>query len=219
MKKTSILAASILVAAFSMFNPTMAHAQKAKGQVVVTGGAGYSIVGLFFGVITDALNTTATIKTTKTPVIFGSADYGITDRFSVGACYTYQGITAKYNSYYTTDSAGNQITTTGDFTDRVSRQSIGIRPLFHFGDSEDLDLFVGARFSYVFWNYNSSRVDISKSDVLGGVGSPIKPQFLLGMRYFFNPTFGFNAEFAIGPTYFMAFGISAKFGGTVPAKK
>ncbi|MDQ3108321.1 MAG: outer membrane beta-barrel protein [Bacteroidota bacterium] len=213
MKKTSFIAVALFIAAFATLNPTTANAQKAKGQVVVTGGVGYSLVGILLNAIQDGANTSGDVKSTKTPVIFGSADYGITDRFSVGACYTYQGISVKYSSYTTTDTAGNNVTIVGDFSDRLTRQSIGIRPLFHFGDSEDLDLFVGARFSYVFWNYNSSRDNFDSSDLLSGFGSPIKPQFLLGMRYFFVPTVGFNAEFAIGPTYFMAFGISARFGG------
>ena len=213
MKKVPVFAVIALITAFSTINPGTAHAQKAKGQFVGTAGAGYSIVGLFMGVIQDGINATDNVKSTKTPVIWGTADYGLTDRFSVGACYTYQGITAKYNSYTTTDSAGNNITMIGDFTDRITRQSIGIRPLFHFGDSDDLDVYVGARFSYVFWNYKSDRTDISATDVLSGFGSPIKPQFVFGTRYFFIPQVGFNAEIAIGPTYFMAFGISGRFGG------
>jgi hypothetical protein len=213
MKKTSFIATALFIAAFAMFNPSTAHAQKAKGQIVTTAGVGYSLVGIILNVVQDGINTTDQINSTKTPVIFGSSDFGITDRFSVGACYTYQSLTMKYSSFTTTDSAGNNTTVVGDFTDRLTRQSIGIRPLFHFGDSEDLDLYVGARFSYVFWNYNSSRNDFDGSDILNGFGSPIKPQFLLGMRYFFIPNVGFNAEFAIGPTYFMAFGVSARFGG------
>ncbi|CAN5359137.1 hypothetical protein BH09BAC5_BH09BAC5_02300 [soil metagenome] len=218
MKKTSIFVVAGLVMALSTVNPTTAKAQKAKGEVVVTGGAGYSIVGLLLNVINKGLNTTGTVSSSKTPVILGAVDYGITDRFSVGACYTYQGITAKYNSFTMTDTAGNNVTVNGDFKDRITRQSIGIRPLFHFGENEDLDLYVGARFSYVFWNITSSRADVSTADVFKGFGSPIKPQFLFGMRYFFVPAVGFNAEFAIGPTYFMQVGISARFGGTGAAK-
>lgn len=214
MKKVPLFAVIALVAAFSVINPGRAHAQKAKGQFVGTAGAGYSIVGLFFDAIKEGLNTTGDVTSSKTPVLWGTADYGITDRFSVGACYTYQGITAKYGSYTTTDTAGNNITIIGDFKDRISRQSIGIRPLFHFGDSDDLDVYVGARFSYVFWNVVSDRSDVSASDVFSGLGSPIKPQFIFGTRYFFIPQLGFNAELAIGPTYFMAFGISGRFGGT-----
>src|ERR1041385_3885540 len=187
MKKLPVSAVIVLVAAFSTINPRTACAQKAKGQIVTTAGVGYSVVGLVMNVLQDGINSTGTVKSTKTPVIWGTTDYGITDRFSVGACYTYQGITAKYNSYTMTDTAGNNITVTGDFTDRITRQSIGIRPLFHFGNSDDLDVYVGARFSYVFWNYHSARTDITSSDVLSGFGSPIKPQFVLGMRYFFIP--------------------------------
>jgi len=108
---------------------------------------------------------------------------------------------------------GNLISTTGSFTDRITRQSIGVRPLFHFGESENLDLYTGARFSYVWWNYKSDgRTDLSSSDIFGGFGSPVKPQAIFGMRYNFMPALGFNAEFAIGSTYFMMVGINARFG-------
>jgi hypothetical protein len=164
-------------------------------------------------VIQDGLNTIGDVKSTKTPVIWGGVDYGVTDRFSIGAVYTYQGLTAKYNAFQYEDDSGNVITTYGDFTDRLTRQSIGIRPLFHFGDSDDFDIYTGARLTYVFWNYNSSRNDVDVTDLFQGFGSPIKPQFLLGMRYFFIPSAGFNVEFAIGPAYFMSFGLNYRFGG------
>lgn len=213
MKKTTFFAAAMLFAVCATFKPTEANAQKAQGQVVLTGGAGYSLVGIILNSLQDGLNYGEGVKSTKTPVIWGAADYGITSRFSVGACYTYQSITAKYGSYTTTDTAGNNVTYNGDFTDRLSRQSIGIRPLFHLGDNEDMDVYIGARFSYVFWNFSSHRTDDKATDFVNGFGSPIKPQFILGMRYFFIPAVGFNAEFAIGPTYFMAFGLNYRFGG------
>jgi hypothetical protein len=213
MKKTTFFAAALLLVALVTLNPTQAHAQKYKGQTVITGAAGYSLTGILFNVIKEGLNTVGDINATKTPVIMGGVDYGITDRFSIGAVYTYQGLTAKYGAYETTDSAGNIYVVNGDFTDRLTRQSIGIRPLFHLGDNDDLDMYVGARLSYVFWSYNSNRPDASGLDIVNGFGSPIKPQFIFGLRYFFIPNVGFNTEVAIGPTYLMTFGINARFGG------
>ena len=211
MKKTTHFFIILLLVGFSTFAPQYANAQKIKGQTVVTAGAGYSLAGALMILISDGLNTSGTVTSTKTPVIIGGLDYGITDHFSLGAVYTYQGLSAKYSSFY--DSNGNLISTTGSFTDRLTRQSIGVRPLFHFGESENLDLYTGARFSYVLWNYKSDgRTDLSSSDIFGGFGSPVKPQAIFGMRYNFMPALGFNAEFAIGSTYFMMVGINARFG-------
>ena len=213
MKKTTHFFIILLLVGFSTFAPQYANAQKIKGQTVVTAGAGYSLAGILMDVISTGLNTVSDVTSTKTPVIIGGLDYGITDHFSLGAIYTYQGLSAKYSSFTDFDSLGNSITYFGSFNDRITRQSIGIRPLFHFGDSENLDLYTGARFSYVWWNYKSDgRTDLSSSDIFGGFGSPVKPQAIFGMRYNFMPALGFNAEFAIGSTYFMMVGINARFG-------
>ena len=213
MKKTTHFFIILLLVGFSTFAPQYANAQKIKGQTVVTAGAGYSLVGALMTLISDGLNTSGTVTSTKTPVIIGGIDYGITDHFSLGAVYTYQGVSANYNSYTDYDTLGYPVTIQGSFTDRITRQSIGVRPLFHFGESENLDLYAGARFSYVWWNYISdTRKDLAQNDIFEGFGSPIKPQAIFGMRYNFMPALGFNAEFAIGSTYFMMVGINARFG-------
>lgn len=213
MKKTIYLAAAFFTLAF-FGKPQEAAAQKYQGQAVITGGAGYSVAGIFLGLLSDGLNATGVVTSTKTPVILGGVDYGLSDRFSLGLLYTYQGVTMKYDSYDMTDANGNIITVTGDFKDRLTRQSIGLRPLFHFGDNDDLDLYAGARFSYVFWNYNSnSRNDVDVQQLFDLFGSPIKPQALFGMRYFVTDNIGLGTEFALGATYFMSFGIHARFGG------
>lgn len=212
MKKALFYSATALLLGF-IINPQRASAQKYQGQAVITGGAGYSVTGLLLGFITDGVNATGTVSSTKTPVILGGVDYGLSDRFSLGAIYTYQGITVKYNSYETTDANGNSVTVVGDFKDRLSRQSIGIRPLFHFGDNDDLDLYAGARFSYVFWNYNSPRTDVNVQDLFKFFGSPVKPQALFGMRYFVTDNIGLGTEFALGATYFISVGVHARFGG------
>lgn len=212
MKKSLYLAAALFALAF-LAKPEQAAAQKYQGQAVVTGGAGYSVTGILLGFISDGLDATGTINSTKTPVIIGGLDYGLSDRFSLGAVYTYQGVTVKYNTYETTDVNGNIITVSGDFKDRLTRQSIGIRPLFHFGDNDDLDMYAGARFSYVFWNYNSDRTDVNVNDLFKLFGSPIKPQALFGMRYFVTENVGLGTEFAIGATYFISVGLHARFGG------
>lgn len=212
MKKTIYLASAFFILAFFIL-PKQGSAQKYQGQVVITGGAGYSVTGLFLGLISDGLNATGAVSSSKTPVILGGVDYGISDRFSLGAIYTYQGVTMKYNTYEFTDANNNVVTVTGDFKDRLTRQSIGIRPLFHFGDNDDFDLYAGARFSYVFWNYNSDRTDVDVQQLFDLFGSPIKPQALFGMRYFVTPNIGLGTEFALGATYFMSVGIHARFGG------
>jgi hypothetical protein len=216
MKKGSFIIAAVLMLLAGIIAPKQAAAQKYQGQSVVTGGVGFSFVGLLLGVIDNTVDAATDIRSTKTPVIIGAYDYGVSDRFSIGVGYTYQGMTLKYDSYYKPNFSGSGDTiVTGNFTDRLSRQNFGIRPLFHFGDIDDLDIYAGLRLSFVRWSYNTNRPDFDISGatkLLGGV-SPIKVQGLFGMRYFFTENIGFNTEFAIGPSYLAMVGINARFGG------
>ncbi|MCA6362194.1 MAG: outer membrane beta-barrel protein [Bacteroidetes bacterium] len=212
-KRKIILAAAILMI-IGVAMPNKAAAQKYQGQSVITGGVGFSLTGLLFSVIERSLDATTDISSTRTPVLIGAYDYGLSDRFSIGVGYTYQSLTLKYDSYYFNGMTDSLVT--GNFTDRVVRQNFGIRPLFHFGDNDDLDIYAGVRLSAVRWSYTTDRTDIGTdrwvSDVLGGF-SPVKVQGLFGMRYFFTENIGFNTELAIGPSYFAMVGINARFGG------
>ncbi|HLG02928.1 MAG TPA: hypothetical protein VI731_04995 [Bacteroidia bacterium] len=207
MKKHFLKISTAVMVACSI--PCAVSGQKKAMQIVPTAGVGYSITGALMGFISNGLNA-VDVESSKTPVIIGGADFAVTDIFSVGGIYTYQGLTVKYNSYQVEDTAGNMITITGDFKDVLSRQSVGVRSLFHFGQNEDFDLYSGARFSYVWWNYNG-REDFDASML--SFGSPVKVQALFGMRYFFIPNLGIGMEFAVGATYFMSFGLNGRFGG------
>ncbi|MFN8714744.1 MAG: hypothetical protein ACK5Z2_17990 [Bacteroidota bacterium] len=211
MKKGSFIIAIALMLLAGIITPQQVSAQKYQGQSVVTGGVGFSVVGLFFGLIENGLDAGTEIRSTRTPVLIGAYDYGISDRFSVGIAYSYQSLTLKYENY--TDLNGNLVV--GSFTDRLTRQNFGLRPLFHFGDNDDLDIYAGLRLSLMRWSYSSDRPDISDNfatNILGGI-SPVKVQGLFGMRYFFTENIGFNTELAIGPSYLAMVGINARFGG------
>lgn len=211
MKKGSFIIAVAVMLLAGIITPKQVSAQKYQGQSVVTGGVGFSVVGLFFGLVENGLDAGTDIRSTKTPVLIGAYDYGISDRFSVGIAYSYQSLTLKYDNY--TDMNGNLVL--GSFTDRLARQNFGLRPLFHFGDNDDLDIYAGLRLSFMRWSYTTDRPDLADNfatELLGGA-SPIKVQGLFGMRYFFTENLGFNTELAIGPSYFAMIGINARFGG------
>lgn len=213
MNKRTIIIATAILMIIGVAMPNKAAAQKYQGQSVITGGVGFSVVGLFFGLVKEGLNATTNISSTKTPVLLGAYDYGLSDRFSIGVGYTYQSLTLKYDGYYFNGSQDSLIT--GNFTDRLIRQNFGIRPMFHFGDNDDLDIYAGLRISMVRWSYTTSRNDLGSNwatELLGGA-SPVKAQALFGMRYFFTENIGFNTELAIGPSYFAMVGINARFGG------
>ncbi|MCU0434966.1 MAG: hypothetical protein MUC87_16030 [Bacteroidia bacterium] len=213
MNKRRIILAAVILMIIGVITPNRAAAQKYQGQSVVTGGVGFSVVGLFLGLVDNALDAGTNIRSTKTPVLLGAYDYGLSDRFSIGVGYTYQSLTLKYDGYYVDGNPDSL--RTGSFTDRLARQNFGIRPMFHFGDNDDLDIYAGLRVSVVRWSYRTDRPDLGSDwvgNILGGA-SPVKAQALFGMRYFFTENIGFNTELAIGPSYFAMVGINARFGG------
>ncbi|GAB4130818.1 MAG: hypothetical protein Fur0041_00420 [Bacteroidia bacterium] len=206
MNKRVIIAAVAVAMAF-VLAPGKALAQKYQGQMNVTAGASFSLTGLFINTIMNGVDNVTGVSTRSTPGLNGMLDYGVTDRFSIGAAYHYQSFRADFTSY-TNDSG---VVMNGDWYASITRQNIGLRTLFHFGDNDDLDTYAGARFGYTFWSAktNATGSGIDKNTAT----SRLWPQALFGMRYFFTPNIGVNVEFSVGPPYYMMFGLNARFGG------
>ena len=174
-----------------------------KGQVGISAGVGYNLLSLILGVGTRASENLYSV-----PPISGAIDYGISDRFSLGVAATYQGFGLNYDA----EIAGQSENVEGDF----SCINIGLRPLFHFGQSEDLDIYAGIRVSTSIWNASSDAQSNNPDydpleDWNLGFGSPVKLQPVLGMAYFFgNGNIGINGEIATAP-YLVSLGAKARF--------
>jgi hypothetical protein len=216
MKKLSL---SLLAAACCMaaLNPGKAHAQSQKLQQVATTGVGFSLVGILFSAVKDAVNNQpgANVELSNTPVIIGSYDLGLTRRFSIGPSFTYQSFTSKYTNYEYVNSNNDTIIST--FTDRVTRTNVGIRPLFHFGgDDDDLDGYMGMRISFTQWNVTTDNPDKTWTgeDLYDFLGTnPVKFQVLMGIRYYFVDFMGAGMELGFGPSYYFMGGLNFRFGG------
>jgi hypothetical protein len=153
--------------------------------------------------VNQSVGSNTEVQTTSIPGINAMLDYGVTDRFSVGGAYYYQSWSG---SWVGTDSVG----ISHNYSYNITRQNAGLRALFHFGDNDDMDTYAGARFGYSFWSY---KTDADHALDWGKMTSRLWPQAIFGMRYFFTPNIGFNAEFAVGPPYYMMVGLNARFGG------
>ena len=189
------------------------YGQKYKGQSQITANIGYNTENKLYLDMKYAINIDHLQANFKIdPVFAGTYDFGISDRFSLGLAYTYQHFIIDYDTYHGNDVDGNGIMYYGNFSDQFTRQSIGLRPCFHFVDNDDLDISFGARFSYVFWKYTTIRTDLNNNEVFESLKSPFKIQAVLRTTYFFTDYFGANLEFAIGPTYFVLGGLAFRFG-------
>ena len=189
-----------------------AAAQNMKGQSTVTGGVGFSLAGLLFRAIDNAADDAiSNFEMKSTPGMLLHYDYGLADRFSIGAAFSYQQFKLVYTNMPYTTTAGYEDTASWD--DKVKRINFGIRPLFHFGNNEDLDMYTGVRISMTQWSFSSSHPDplYDDGDFYDSFNSTIRFQALFGLRYYFTPNIGFNTEFAIGTPYFLSLGANFRF--------
>ncbi len=211
MKKLSIVLLSAALC-FAMLKPQAAMAQKEKGQSVVTVGAGASLVGILFKAITTPVNSSGgSAKFSSTPAILAMYDFGVTDRFSIGAAFSYQSFTGTFTDWAYDNSLGGVSVAT--FKDRVTRLNYAVRPLFHLGNNDDMDMYIGPRIGMTQWTFSSNNPDpyYDSGDFYDGFTSRIRVQVLYGIRYFFNEHIGLNGEIAIGTPYYMMGGINFKF--------
>jgi len=215
MKKISTLFTGLAVIGLALFSNQKAAAQKEAGQSVVTLGVGESLVGSIFSVASSSTSG-GSYSISHSPAILGMYDYGLSDRFSIGAAFSYQSFSTAYTnySYYNSTTGGAYY---GSWTDKITRINYAVRALFHFGDNENFDPYFGLRLGFTNWSASTTNPDPNYATD-NGFGVTIKgaiaPQVVFGVRYFFTPLIGVNLEAAIGSPYYASAGVNFKFGGS-----
>jgi hypothetical protein len=209
MKKISLLFVVILLI---FGNVNKSFAQKKKGQSTVTVGVGESIAGAIVSTYEKAVVAAINVfdpsinaKSTSIPAIFGSYDYSLTDIFSLGLAGSYQSWKVSIPAY------NDGTTAYGASSLNITRTNFALRPLFHFGKNEDLDMYAGLRLGYTMW---STKITSTDPIVIGtgfGHGNAIAPAALFGLRYFFTKNIGANFEISLGAPYAVALGVNARF--------
>jgi hypothetical protein len=181
------------------------RAQNTSGESVVTVGVGYSF---FFDFVESALNVYDDVKTTSIPAIALTYDHAITDNFSLGLAFGFQTLSADFHDTYT--DINNNIVT-DEVSASVTRMNIAMRPLLHYGGSENLDLYSGLRIGLnsVTTSYESTQDDFEVPN-LGGSRVSVG-LVVFGMRYFFSDKVGVNFDLQLGTPYIMSVGVAAKF--------
>ncbi|MBN8702918.1 MAG: hypothetical protein J0M08_07625 [Bacteroidetes bacterium] len=204
-KQITIKTIALIIAISWLVKPNSVFAQKEKGDIVVTGGASFSLVGLLANLAKESVNTSgSSASISVTPGMNVMLDYGVAKVFSLGVAASYQSLTSKYSDYY--DDNGYYFV--GNFKTTISRTNIGVRPLFHFGGtSENLDMYAGGRISYTLWSVTGDNT----GEFINQFNSRPTFQALVGMRYFFTQNIGFNLEGAIGSPYYAMMGLNLKF--------
>lgn len=200
MKNTLIL--SVLLTAF-VFN---AQAQKSEGSSVATLGLGYSF---FNNIIKTSLDTYTDVEVKSVPTIAFTFDHSLTDKFSIGLAGAYQNVSGEFTNTYTDADLNSQ---TEKAKTTVSRINLAIRPLFHYGNNDKLDMYSGLRVGYLIRN-----VSVESNDPNGAFLEELDGnRFALGlvpfgMRYFFTDNIGINMDLQIGTPYVVSGGVAFQF--------
>ena len=212
MKKTTSIILAMSVLGLSLFKTQKTFAQGGGDAPpsVINAGAGWSLVGALFGFVNNSVPDSSSVDLKQTPVIIGAYDYFVSPKFSIGAAYSFQSFTFSYANYPYTGAGG--ATYYGTFKDVVKRQNFAIRPLFHFGNSDDMDPYFGLRLGYTQWSYSTTNPDpLYDNSGTTSIGSSVKVQVLFGARYWITDFLGFNTEVAIGSPYFLMVGANFRF--------
>lgn len=188
MKKLLVL----IIAVFAFTFSNKVKAQQESGQVVISAGAGYSI-------ISKLLSVGENVK--SIPPLYLNADFGVTDNFSVGLAGSYSSIS--YDDVITSfDDMGNIVEENVNV--QGSRNTVAARALFHFGNNPKMDQYAGLRAGMTFWGWN----DESLVDEENLSANNFSYRLLYGMRAYLTDNLGVNLEIGIGSPYFFNGGIS-----------
>lgn len=191
---------------------SMTYAQNQAGQSVVSLNVGYSLIGnattSILKSIDGAANTDGNIS--SIPVIIGAFDYGLTDKFSIGIFGGYQRASAEFDYTYTPLADSTPVNESVKITG--SRLSLAIRPNFHYGSYDNLDLYSGVRVGLLIRNFESTSTDedFETFDIFDGNRFTFGLT-LLGARYYITDNIGLGMEIGMGVPYAVNGGINFRF--------
>ncbi len=178
----------------------------------------------------DTLVSFSSANIHKHPQINISYDYALKTWFSIGGSASYNHIVADLqNVQY------NKAENLGSFSLGITRLTFGARALFHYANTDRIDVYSGVRLGFGIWTANAGasaassldgKIGIVAKEVGGGglwrtvLGSKIRGSFvmpqvqliLFGMRGYITEHIGINGELSVGSPYFASIGINYRFG-------
>lgn len=216
---------AILLTLFCSLLFVLGFSQNEEYKHVGSASAGISFTGIALNLVDAAILDNSSFKVENTPALQLTYDYGIKKFFSLGVAVDYQkfNIDAENFTYKNIDG----IEQTGSFGADFSRLNMVLRPLFHYANNDDLDLYSGFRIGFTNNKFNAkSTIDNSIIEDFGiddlGIDFlnilPLKnittPSFAFtafGLRYYVTDNIGAGFEINIGAPYITALNINARF--------
>jgi len=184
------------------------NAQNEEYRSVISVSAGYSFTGTLINGIETAINSDA-FSVKSIPVLQVTYDYGINKFFSVGLAAGYQNFDFSIDDYSFTNDAGSEIIES--VSANYSRLNVALRPLFHYANNGELDLYSGFRVGYLNRSLNSDSTDETLDLGLIEGGKFAFGVTAFGLRYYFTDNIGAGLEINIGAPYVSCFNLNARF--------
>lgn len=196
-----------LVGAFGLLlMSSTSVAQVEQGSIIIDPYYGYPNFGKG---IAEGLVTGSEIQATGIGPLGLRAEYMLADNFGMGIDFIYNSAGAA-GTYSVLDSTGASNT----YTDEVLMQRIRVllRLNYHFVQTDALDAYVGggAGYNQRIWSYKSDDPNYIQPENTTGSLLPVALRLAVGMRYYFHPNIGINAELGLGGPVLSA-GLSFKF--------
>ncbi len=177
---------------------TFLPAQNQEGQSAVGLHTGFSLASALFSLSEIDANVDASTP----PAVQFTYDYALTNRVSLGGGISYQSFNLAYSDYGETNE---------NFDVRLSRFNLAVRGLFHYGNSETMDMYSGLRVGMSNWSLDVGT-DNPNFDPPKASGPAFAPQLILfGMRSFFTENLGIGGELAVGAPHVVSLGINYRF--------
>ena len=194
----------ICVTSFSAFS------QKSNYNSTISLSVGQSMVGKIMNNIN--LGDSSNADPFALPAVNIAYDRTINNWFSIGGAFSFQHMGVKFTNYESTDE--NNVTTYVDFNTTINRINYAIRPLFHYGTTDKLDMYSGLRIGMISntFHLNGEVAGFKKDDVFKfNFGARPTCQIIaFGLRYYFTDAIGFHTEFAIGSPYYFSAGLNIR---------
>ncbi len=211
MKKQFLL----LVAVCALVSTTL-NAQNEDYKGVASFNVGYSLFNaLGKSVATAGSNSLDLNKISTTPTLQVAYDYGFGKVFSLGGAVSYNGANGDIKDFVFTDASGK--TSTANYTLKVSRITVGLRALFHYGNAGKIDMYSGIRIGAGIWNntFTSTNPDFKPEDELARIKNGVAPQIQIvpfGLRGYVTDNIGIGFETAIGSPYMACLQLTYRMG-------
>ncbi len=208
-----LMAAIILLV--GTFHLAEAQSEDYKSNAAIS--VNYSLTGTVLNAFIEAAELSSTNVGRKSiPSLQLTYDFGVTNFLSIGIAASYEKIGFDVSDYSYTNADFETITE--NYTSSFTRTSIALRPLFHYGNMDKVDMYSGLRIQFFNNQYATDSTDPSNddqgiTDTYGfNLGNKIGVGIVAyGIRYFITDNIGIGWELNIGRPYLTNLSVNARF--------